>query len=208
MSHIHVSSVLHGCLLKVVLHHSIAHHVHVAHVLHGGGIHATHEVRALLLSVALGGDVAQGGLLAALIAARVVDVPELEPPVLQEGTLGVLEGWVRQVLGSVGVVVIVAVGLILALAGRLLGLGEDLHGAGLMHGARNVIVLVAEEVVVDVCVQALDCVEGIVGGDGTSVWRACIAGVLLVLLVVLLRRRAPNGTAHAAHVHLLRLAHV
>jgi hypothetical protein len=29
-----------------------------------------------------------------------------------------------------------------------------------------------------------------------------------VLLVVLLRQRAPNGAAHTTHVHLLRLAHV
>ena len=200
MAHIHVSSVLHGRLLKVVWHHSVAHHGHIAHVLHSSGIHATHEARALLLPVALCGDVAHGGLLAARdVAARMVDVPELEPPVLQKGTLGVLEGWVGQVLGPVGVVVIVAVGLVLALVGRLLGLGEDLHCARLVHGARNIIVLVAEEVVVDVCVQALDCVGWIVGVDGAG--RG--GGVLLLRLLLL----AANRAAHAAHVHLLRLAH-
>src|SRR5690242_8217663 len=128
---------------------------------------------------------ALGGLAGAVLA-RLEDVPELDPPVEQERVVGHLVlGQQRVGQAGDGVVVhgVDAVGL--AAGARLLrGAGGHFHLA-LDHGARQAVVVVAQEVVVDVRVELLARVHllvlgwaghGHVGHDGRAVDRAAVGG--------------------------------
>lgn len=81
-----------------------------------------------------------------------VDVPELHPPVEQKGIVGHL---VRGQLGRGEVVVLVhrvdAIGPVVG-AGLLGRASGHLHLGAVEQGARSLVVLVSQKVVVDVCV--------------------------------------------------------
>lgn len=123
---------------------------------------------------------------------RLVDVPELDPPVEQERVVGHLvlgQKRVGQAVDRVAVHGINAIGLV-AGTGLLRRLGGHLHVA-LDHGPRQAVVVVSQEVVVDVRVELL-------------------ARVHLLLLLLLLAGdvhvghdgRAVNGAAVRVHGHL------
>jgi len=87
---------------------------------------------------------------------RLIDVPELDPPVEQERIVGHLvlgQKRVWQAIDRVVVHVINAIGLV-AGTGLLRRLGRHLHVA-FDHGPRQAVVVVSQEVVVDVRVQLL-----------------------------------------------------
>lgn len=96
------------------------------------------------------------GLTQAAMLGCLVNVPELHPPVEQEGVIGHLVGGqlgTREALGilTLGVDAIRPV----VGAGLLHGTGGHLHVSALEHGARGLVVIVTQEVVIDVRVQLL-----------------------------------------------------
>ena len=121
---------------------------------------------------------ALGGL-ARAVFGRLVDVPELDPPVEQERVVGHLvlgQQRVRQAVGRVVVDRVHAIGLV-AGAGLLRRRRRHLHVA-LDHGPRQAVVVVAQKVVVDVRVELFARVHRLalrraghvhVGHDGRAV---------------------------------------